>query len=361
MGLDISRRDHYIAFVEEAMELKDASLKSYHPEIRPIIIAFYTESCCVGNTINNKLVRKATVDQYVNTAIKYALEVSGIDPSIDPSTNKRHNLIEAALQELKRWEKVPNRRQPLTIPMIRWLKQKAESTHEDSLENATIDWLIVGLHTGYRSVEWCQEKDPSIDGFFCAENPDRSTYAVCEDDITFDDAQGRKCRDKLDPKAVIFNETFRFQKNKEHGQIKSFAKNEETPDLCAKEAMQRIIDRARKLGVQPAEPLAVYKRWKGSNKPKWIVRASLDRLLKEAAEACYDLSKEEKARYSSHSIRVGASVYLNAAGFSGMDIMNRLRWKSDCYLVYLRNITLLAVKHAKAISSMDIDQWCISD
>jgi hypothetical protein len=45
------------------MELMDASLKSYHLEIRPVVIAFYTESCCAGNTLNNKLVRKATIDK----------------------------------------------------------------------------------------------------------------------------------------------------------------------------------------------------------------------------------------------------------------------------------------------------------
>jgi hypothetical protein len=84
--------------------------------------------------------------------------------------------------------------------------------------------------------------------------------------------------------------------------------------------MQHIIHQAHRLGVNTNKPLAIYKRRKGSNKPKWIVKSSIDRLLKEAAEACYDLTKEEKSKYYSHSIRVGASVSLNAAGFSGTSL-----------------------------------------
>jgi hypothetical protein len=244
--------------------------------------------------------------------------------------------------------------------MIRWLIVHANGTHADSLEHAIVDWFIVGIHMGYRSIKWCQEKNPEKHGFYRADDPDRSIYAVCGQDITFNDDKGKRCQDQLDPKAVIFNETFRFQKNKEHGQIKSFAKNTQTPALCAKAAMlQRIIKRAKALKVDPDQPLAAYRRYPGSKQPKWIVRSSVDRLLKMAATACYDLTQAELGQYSSHSLRVGASVILNAAGFSEMDIMSRLRWKSDAYKVYLRNINVLAAKHTQAMSEVDIDQWSI--
>jgi hypothetical protein len=341
------------------MHLQDATLQAIDATVRPVIMAFYTEFCCVGNTLNNKLVRKSTVDQYLDIAITYVKSNITVDPSIDPFTNKRHGLISSALDELKRWEKVPNRRMPLTIPMIMWLIEYAKTKHEDSLENALADWFIMGIHTGYRSIEWCQEKDPKKHGFYRAEDPDMSIYAVCENDITFDDAQGRRCQDYQDPSAVTFNETFRFQKNKDNGQIKSFTTNTKSPHLCSKAAMQRIISRAKRLGVDGDNPLAVYKKYKGSQSPTWIVRSSVDRLLKLAAAACYELSPTELKTYSSHSLRVGASVILNAAGFSEMDIMSRLRWKSDAYKVYLRNITILAAKHSQAVSSVDIDQWCL--
>jgi predicted amidohydrolase len=123
--------------------------------------------------------------------------------------------------------------------------------------------------------------------------------------------------------------------------------------------LQRIIKRAKALKVDPDQPLAAYRRYPGSKQPKWIVRSSVDRLLKMAATACYDLTQAELGQYSSHSLRVGASVILNAAGFSEMDIMSCLRWKSHAYKVYLRNINVLAAKHTQAMSEVDIDQWSI--
>jgi hypothetical protein len=141
------------------MHLQDASLQAIDETVWPVIMAFYTEFCCVGNTLNNTLIRKSMVDQYMDIAITYVKSHTSIDPSIDPSTNKCHSLISSALDELKHWNKVPNRRMPLTIPMISWLIEHAKTKHEDSLENALSDWFIMGIHTGYRSIEWCQEKD----------------------------------------------------------------------------------------------------------------------------------------------------------------------------------------------------------
>jgi hypothetical protein len=69
--------------------------------------------------------------------------------------------------------------------------------------------------------------------------------------------------------------------------------------------------------------------------------------------------KAEVGQCSSHSIRVGASVILNVARFSEMDIMSRLHWKSDAFKVYLCNSNVLAAKHTQAMSEVDIDQWCI--
>ena len=123
--------------------------------------------------------------------------------------------------------------------------------------------------------------------------------------------------------------------------------------------MQRIIKRANDMKVEPDQPLAVYKRFPGSLQPKWIVQSSVDCLLKLAANVCYDLTPAELGKYLSHSVRVRASVILNTAGFSKMDIMSCLRWKSDAYKVYLRNINVLVAKHTQAMSYVDIDQWCI--
>jgi hypothetical protein len=53
-------------------------------------------------------------------------------------------------------------------------------------------------------------------------------------------------------------------------------KNPNSWTLCSKAAMQHITSQARMLGVDKDQPLTVYKRWKGSNEPKWIVHLSVD-------------------------------------------------------------------------------------
>ena len=54
-------------------------------------------------------------------------------------------------------------------------------------------------------------------------------------------------------------------------------------------------------------------------------------------------------RWSSHSLRVGACVLLHAMGFSPTDIQFILRWKSDAFMAYLRNVSFLSHRHADAI------------
>jgi hypothetical protein len=151
------------------MHLQDATLQAINDTLRPIIMTFYTEFCCIGNTLNSKLVQKSTVDEYLDIAITYVKSNTAVDPSINLSTHKRHSLIKSALDELKRWEKVPNRRMPLTIPIITWLIEYAKTKYEDSVESSLSDWFIMGIHTEYQSIEWCQEKYPTKHGFYRSE------------------------------------------------------------------------------------------------------------------------------------------------------------------------------------------------
>jgi hypothetical protein len=103
----------------------------------------------------------------------------------------------------------------------------------------------------------------------------------------------------------------------------------------------------------------VYQRCKGSTRRTYITNASIDRIMKQIAKACYDLDTKQVGQYSTHSVRVGAAVHLHAANFSGDKIMERLRWKSNKYMVYLRNIPQLAAQQTAAIHTIDIDAFVL--
>ncbi len=60
-----------------------------------------------------------------------------------------------------------------------------------------------------------------------------------------------------------------------------------------------------------------------------------------------------------HSVCVGATVHLHAANFSGNKIMEHLQWKSNKYMVYLRNIPQLAAQQTAAIHTIYIDSFVL--
>eukprot|EP00957_Ditylum_brightwellii_P071802 5457802-Ditylum_brightwellii.AAC.2 len=71
------------------------------------------------------------------------------------------------------------------------------------------------------------------------------------------------------------------------------------------------------------------------------------------AEGVYNLTlPDDIKRFSSHSIRVGACVMLHSSGKDGEVIKLKLRWKSDTFRLYVRNATLLAGQHCKAIEGL---------
>ena len=75
-------------------------------------------------------------------------------------------------------------------------------------------------------------------------------------------------------------------------------------------------------------------------------------ILQEAAKSVYNIkSKEDLAKFSAHSIRVGACVLLHAQNLSAEDIKFRLRWRSDSFRMYLRNIIQFAEMRRDAIAN----------
>ena len=61
------------------------------------------------------------------------------------------------------------------------------------------------------------------------------------------------------------------------------------------------------------------------------------------------ISDKDLVRFSTHSLRIGACVLLHTNENSPDYIKLYLRWRSDYYKDYLRDVTVLAVAHADAI------------
>ena len=63
-----------------------------------------------------------------------------------------------------------------------------------------------------------------------------------------------------------------------------------------------------------------------------------------------DMSDNMLKQYTPHSLRIGARVLLYEQGKSVVFIKDRLHWKSDTFMDYLRDTKIVARQHAAALA-----------
>jgi hypothetical protein len=340
-------------------------LKNERQEIRNIAMILYLRTLGAGDTIQNRIVRKSTIVGYLDAVAEMFTDQKMQDPRIDPKTGKIHRLIDTILKEIERWESMPNRREPVTKTMVRHLQGTSKDHHEDSLDTAITDWMIVGLHTGYRRIEWAQEREPKTESDFQrAENPEKSIYAVTDKDIRFRDKNNKVRHDymSVNPnKMGGIDLRWRFQKNGENGQWLTFAANHAEKDMCIVRAYLRILRRARRWNLPTGTPLAIYQKCPGSKKHSYIVTSSITRVFTRVGQEVYDYGPDDKVSYTPHSLRVGACVLLHVAKYSPLKIKQRLRWKSDSFMMYLRNVPQLAIDQIRAMNATTVDTFVLDE
>ena len=108
-------------------------------------------------------------------------------------------------------------------------------------------------------------------------------------------------------------------------------------------------------------PLSIYRSTPlGASKPAIfnITTALVEVAIRSAAAQVYNLdpikNRRELQLWSSHSLRVGACATLYAKGFSEMEFKFLLRWKSNTFMTYLRNLAITSRRHNAALN--DISQ-----
>jgi len=317
----------------------------------------------LGHTLMCKTIKSGTINQYLLAAAKDVMSVRRraapqvpsstvwwLDPRIDITTGKTDSRITAVVNEAKRWEKMPNRREPLTVDMITFQQMKRKANEPHSVDAAMYDWEVFGIYAGPRLTEWAQRDGQSI-----TLNPDETAKAFLLDDLTFF-GENRRRMTRLDalkhPQLVhTIDVTWRFQKNGNNGEQKTFVRAFHNPGLCAVSALLRIVKRFLDLGLPAEQPLAVYTSdGTTSGNVQMIRESNINAALQSAAKYVYNITKkEELARFTSHSIRVGACVALHAANISEMNIQHALCWKSNSFWNYLRNLPCQAQRTSNAV------------
>ena len=318
-------------------------------------MASYATFLLTGNTLLCKSILVGTVKRYLTAVSELFLANSHWDPCITQGGSTAP-ILKSVYREAKRWESMPNRQEALTIDMIQYFISQSKSCHRDSPECAIADWCIMGLHSGFRCSEWCQ---PSSKKYLelsatVKVNIDGSPTAFLASDFILKDKKKRRLpfTSKLAHSKVVYCSTrWRFQRNGDNGQIITYSRNLVDPELCYISAILRILARAKRLKLKTNSPVAVAtSTTKKCSKSFYITSSLVAAFFQNAAKIVHHVtSSNDLARFSSHSLRVGACVLLHMMKHSPDFIKLRLRWRSDTYKDYLRDVSQFAIEHSDAV------------
>lgn len=117
-----------------------------------LTLAMYAIHVWLGSSLFCQQIRLATIQNYVNDAASLiAMAGKARDVRKDCPTDTRIcKILTDVYSEIKRYEKVPNRREPVTVEMLRYAKQLAVAANDPlSLEAALADWWEAALLGGF--------------------------------------------------------------------------------------------------------------------------------------------------------------------------------------------------------------------
>ena len=253
---------------------------------------------------------------------------------------------------LKKWETQPDRREAFTLKLLDHLRAtvREQSLHEDSIEAALCDWFECGLFGGFRLSEWAQNASewnpsaPQLDIF-------DDTKAFCLDDLTFEKAARKRisavaAANDPDPGTIVKCWIrFRTQKNGQNHEERFFVRNTTTGGHCFITAALNIIRRFIRVRGHDDRitPLALYTSTTSNGETRLITSKQIEDNMQMCAAAVHGITNDADLQFwSAHSLRVGACELLHSRGFTGTQIKWTLRWRSDSFMVYLRNNFVLS-------------------
>jgi len=321
-------------------------------------LALYAAHLGAGCSIWCKQIKLATIQKYINAVASF-VGLFGTHPrdprKANPADGSFAKPLAAVYQELGRYEKVANRREPFTLEMLHHQQAAATDAPFLSLTSAIADWSECGLFTGHRLSEWAQPR-----GLAALEGPQLDIFgdprAFRLGDLTFEGpARVRLSLEQalLCPEGVAtIKLVWRTQKNGENGEAKLFTRNPRKEGHSFVAPMLRIVKRFVELqGLDLFTPLAIFRNSKGVT--QYITETEINLTMRATAVAIYGLHPKKHASeiqlWSAHSYRVGACVILHAMGYTASQLKFLLRWKSDTFMMYLRNLTILSQEHTRTL------------
>ena len=329
-------------------------------------LAAYAIHLSLGHTIYCRSIKGSTIEQHVMAVALFLMYFSGHDYRKDrPGDTKHGSILGPVLKELKRFDELPNKKEPYTPLMHSAARQFAAGLDPVLGIPALVDGCEIGYCAGHRLSEWAQpgerrdvmqplQGDPRVNS--------RRTRALTPNDIRVLTSNNRA----LVGLAILSVSVasirklwlrWRHQKNQDNGQEKLFTLNPLPDETCCVRAVHRSLTRFRELQRRDPRldpdltPLSVH--WAPSRGRVELINACvIERFMRQLAANVHHLDleqdRESLQRWSSRSLRIGACVTLHSMGFTPIDIQWALRWKSTAFMEYLRNVPILADRRNEA-------------
>ena len=325
-------------------EISDPTLRGIDPKSVNLLFASWAADLFSGQNCNSLDIRSTTVNNYLKAAQKLIVKGGYSHPDGLPLDDNNNSESQLFISKVKKYESLPNRRSIIDDEMIEEHYQRKLSSLQDSLEDCFFDWLILGRYTGFRLSEWAQTRKHTyelIEGTTDAR-------AMIDDDWSYYDHTGRLI-DKLQSNEHLIYKVdicWRFQKNKQNGEIISFWRDDIDPRFCPVRAAWRITMRARRLGIDKSQPLGQYFDHK-HGRVAYMNSVEVERLLRDVAKFTTNIQDDTliKQMFGMHCIRVTACNELARLGVKDSFLQKRLRWRSLTFLDYLRNNMYTAIRH----------------
>jgi hypothetical protein len=335
----------------------DWTLKNQSQERANFQLALYATHLATGSTLHCRSLKSSTIASYLLDVAKFLGRFRDVDPRFRSTADTRlAPAIAKVLEEQKRWETVPNRREPFNLELHNHIAQQAKSNTDDCcLEAAMANWTLCNLYAGCRGIEWAQTDTNNASIGSHHKNRFGNAYAFTPEDVECMTRANQRIshQEAINKPDAVGSIKLRFeeQKNGENGEKKLFVRNNNKPHICFVDNFMQIMIRHSKLSGNPKQPLSIYRCNEG--KPTNITTADVEVSIRTAAAKLYNLhpvtNKKELQMWSSHSLRVGACTTLYAMGFHEMEIKHLLRWKSNAFMTYLRNLAVTSRRHNTAI------------
>jgi hypothetical protein len=317
-------------------------------------LGMYAIHLATGNTLFCCQIKAASIKNYVRDIASFAALHRKLDIRRENATYaKLSPIITSVFDELKRWEDIPNRREPSTLEMLEAAYALVSSTnaHPNSLMAALANWFECALFSGLRLTEYSQPGNNS-DPSYPVQNYSLETRGFCIGDICFATADHTRlsaiqATTHSSSKIAKCWIKFRTQKSGLNGEERLYTANPRTNGKCFVRSMLLILSCFLRIRGphDSATPLALYQESNMSS-PKLISSINIEALMRHVAATVYGLcpvkDKKELQRWLAHSLRVGACVILHSMGFTDTQIKWLLRWRSDAFMVYLKNLAILA-------------------